>query len=931
MELDGEIKLSLYPWLGLEINKITIKNPQGFANPTLLYADKIAFSIKTLPLLRGKYEVDILQLHNAELNLQKNSDQKSNWDNFTSPSEDSLKQEKQENLLALGSLVLGEIDIKDTSFSWIDETAGQSYKVDGINIAIDKITDKQSINIAITSHIVSIAPAINANLQVQGIALYDSKAQTYAIRQMTATATLQGKNIPNGKTQLEFNTDILFSQKDDSLSINNLTFSALDTLIKAQFSVEHATSDTPKVSSNLSIEGENLLTILQMLEAEELLSKLRLQDKSFNLHANLNSESDQIVLSNLKAKFADTTVSGQLEMQKMGTDAMAMQGEWKVDGADLPILLQFAAKLKNDIPQLQVYAEKLSAIKQKKFSAELKFDIDLATQKIEVPIFMMQAFGIKADGHLSSQDQTKNKNIDGKLSILGEQLSPLLHALDLDAVAKTLGDISIAVDFTGKQNDLKLKPTIQAKIINKNKADQLILNADIAIDIAKQIVLAKNIHLSGLGLNLEANIKAENIKKDMNFEGNMQLMEFNLRQLMQQLQQKVPVTKDKKVLEKIALETKFSGSKNMFSLDTLSLSLDDTKINAQASVKNFTQPEFNSSIKIDSINVDRYLPPADTTSDTTDSATKNSRRPFDGLQKLKSKNTLKIDTLIVKNLQLNNIDIGLKIENGLVTLNPIDVDLYQGTHKGDSILDVRKENIQFQANTQLSNVQMQPLIKDYTQSENNKLQGLSNLSAQISAQGTNVTQLKNNLQGEASLAITEVVLELSSLQNVLQKLATILKNNILSMATNAITEEQKITATFNINEGIIKNDDLLIDTTGLNITGGINGKNILVNLRDNSISYDLNLDLANVDSKLLINCQGTIDAISSACKPDYTSIISSTGVVNIIKNLVGGDAGKLLEKIPVPTKEDNAETTKNSDPVQKIKEKAVDKLLDKLF
>ena len=924
LQLDGDIKLSLYPLLGVEINKITIKNPHGFKDPILLYADKIAFNID-LQSSRSN-GLDTVQLHNAQLNLQRNSDGKNNWDNFASPSQDSLEQEQENRYSGIGSFVFGKVDIRNTSFSWTDETAATSYKVDNINIAIDTMADERPTNIAISANINSSKPAIKADLKMQGSALYNASTATYIIGPITASTTLQGKNIPNGKTEFTLNADALFNQNNDSLAINNFTFNALGTRIAAKLNVEHATSDKPKIISNINIEGKNLLTILQVLEAKELLANLRLQDKSFNLHTNLNYAADNIVLSNLKAKFADTTLSGQFNMQKLYADAILTQGELKLNGTNLPLLLQFASKLKTDIPQLQIYAQKLATIKQKEFAVELKFDADLATQKIAVPIFMVQAFGIRADGHLNSQEQGKNQNIDGRLSILGEKISPLLYALEMDPVAKSLKNIAITLDITGKQNAFKLKPKIQAKITNKNTVDQLTLNADIAIDGDKQTALANNIHLSGLGLNLAANIKAKDIKDDMTFTGNMEFTEFNLRQLMQKLQ--LPVTKNKKSLAKVALETEFSGTKDMFALNNFALSLDDTKINAQASLANFDQPEINSAITIDKLNIDHYLPAKDTQTKIKDETTEDSSQ-FDALQTLKSKNTLKIDTLIVKNLQLKNVDIGLEIDNGLVTLDPIDADLYQGTHKGSSIFDTRNNTILLQANTQLSNVQMQPLISDYTQSKISKIQGLSNLSARISTKAKDVTQLKNHLQGVANLNATEVVLDLPALQNVAQTLSKIFNKKILHITSDAITKEQKMTASFNIKDGVIKNDDLFIDSIGLTINGGIDGKHTLANLRDNSINYDFNINIS-TDIKLPIRCQGTIDAISAACKPDYASI-GKVGIIKKVESLIGDKAGQLLDKISPLKKEQEAEKTEDPDPLQKIKEKALDKVLDRLF
>ena len=59
---------------------------------------------------------------------------------------------------------------------------------------------------------------------------------------------------------------------------------------------------------------------------------------------------------------------------------------------------------------------------------------------------------------------------------------------------------------------------------------------------------------------------------------------------------------------------------------------------------------------------------------------------------------------------------------------------------------------------QLSGVQIEPLLKDYTQKPESQLAGIANITAKLSSKGANAIQLKNNLQGQAKLTVTEGIL-----------------------------------------------------------------------------------------------------------------------------------------------------------------------------
>ncbi|NIN35802.1 MAG: AsmA family protein, partial [Gammaproteobacteria bacterium] len=69
LTIDGDIKISFYPWLGVEVNGVTVGNAQGFGDQPFLETEHAAFRAKFLPLLSGQYIVDTVRLHGVSINL----------------------------------------------------------------------------------------------------------------------------------------------------------------------------------------------------------------------------------------------------------------------------------------------------------------------------------------------------------------------------------------------------------------------------------------------------------------------------------------------------------------------------------------------------------------------------------------------------------------------------------------------------------------------------------------------------------------------------------------------------------------------------------------------------------------------------------------------------------------------------------------------
>ncbi|MCK5498269.1 MAG: AsmA family protein, partial [Gammaproteobacteria bacterium] len=386
LKLEGDINLSYYPWLGLEVSGVTLGNAEGFGEAPFMHADVVALRIKTLPLLKKQYELDTLRLHGVEVNLAKNKEGISNWDDLIGEKKDEAQEQEP---LQLAAVILGGVDIKDTRFTWVDETSDQTFKISEMNMSTGELIFGEPIDIKMNLKAESTKPAIKTDLQMQGKASYDLDAKTYAFNPIEVTARLTGKNVPGGKADVKFNTGIAFNQKEDTASINDLTLSILGTLVKAQLNASNIKSGKPKTEGQLSVVGEDLSHLFKLIGEEELASQLaRLKDRSFDLQTSLNAdlEKGNVAITDLKAKLIGATITGQVEASNVESDTPAVKGKLKASGPDLPTLLQVAGQFETgDDPKLKSFGEKLSKASNKSFEVDTEFVADLASGNINVP------------------------------------------------------------------------------------------------------------------------------------------------------------------------------------------------------------------------------------------------------------------------------------------------------------------------------------------------------------------------------------------------------------------------------------------------------------------------------------------------------------------------------------------------------------------
>jgi AsmA protein len=80
--LKGDIKLSVFPWIALELGPASLGNPPGFGDETFLAFNHAAVRVRLLPLLAKRLEMDRVDLDGLELRLRKNAQGVGNWQDF---------------------------------------------------------------------------------------------------------------------------------------------------------------------------------------------------------------------------------------------------------------------------------------------------------------------------------------------------------------------------------------------------------------------------------------------------------------------------------------------------------------------------------------------------------------------------------------------------------------------------------------------------------------------------------------------------------------------------------------------------------------------------------------------------------------------------------------------------------------------------------
>jgi AsmA protein len=135
--IEGDLELSLFPWLAINVGKTTLGNAPGFGDEPFASFEQARLSVRVLPmLLHRKVAVGTATLDTLQLNLAVASSGRSNWQDLIEASEAEAEASGVSDT-AEGSpatLDIANIDISDASISYSDAQIGESYRLTNFNL-----------------------------------------------------------------------------------------------------------------------------------------------------------------------------------------------------------------------------------------------------------------------------------------------------------------------------------------------------------------------------------------------------------------------------------------------------------------------------------------------------------------------------------------------------------------------------------------------------------------------------------------------------------------------------------------------------------------------------------------------------------------------------------------------------------------------------
>lgn len=318
--IEGDLSLTLFPWIAVEIGRTELGNADGFSANTFLQFDQAKLSVRLLPLiLSRRLTVGTASLDGLVVNLEVDRNGNTNWDDLAGS--DGEVTESESTAVAGGAVIdVANIDINNANVSYMDGQAGSSFALRNLSMQTGRIVVDRPIDLSAEFDFSSSPGELGGHLAIRGVAKMSDGGSMLDVSGLNVAGTLRG--IVNEPTDFNFDARaISVDTAEQSIDAGELDLMLLG-LSMAAVVEPFSYADSPQPKAALRVAEFSLKELMQVLDIAPPVTADPDALTRVSFSANAAMTSTALALSGMTLELDDATMTGSLSVPTTNTGVL---------------------------------------------------------------------------------------------------------------------------------------------------------------------------------------------------------------------------------------------------------------------------------------------------------------------------------------------------------------------------------------------------------------------------------------------------------------------------------------------------------------------------------------------------------------------------------------------------------------------------------
>ena len=397
--INGDINLSVFPWVGLKVEDVSLGNDKGFKAEQFAAIKRLDVKVNVLPLLRKEVEVNTIRLHGLNVSLEVAENSANNWSSLvqaeaeaggevTATEKTQQPVAEKESALSLQSLRVEGFEFVDAMIRYDDRSSKTSATVSELNLTTSAIAFDEPVDIKFGARIENSEPAIDTRLTLTTQLTFDQELTRYTLRDLVFIIIANANEFIPQQEQVEIRSSIDVSMDEQRVVLKQLQLSALGTTTLADITVSQF-KQTPIIQGGIEVQPFNARDVAKRVAVE-----LPMMAKADALHhvaikTKIKLQGEKLQANDFNLTLDSSTLSGWLHV--IDISKQKLRYDLSFDQLDINDYMPPVAEA---VEQPEVVAGTGSGAPA--------VDATTGDETIELPVEMMRKLDIEGDFKIAS-------------------------------------------------------------------------------------------------------------------------------------------------------------------------------------------------------------------------------------------------------------------------------------------------------------------------------------------------------------------------------------------------------------------------------------------------------------------------------------------------------------------------------------------------
>jgi len=409
--IDGDINLSIFPWIGLKVEDVALGNAKGFKAKNFAAIKQLDIKINVLPLLKKEVEINTIRLHGLNVSLEVAKNKANNWSSLAQSGAEPAAETKTKKVdkaapskpqdktpaaseadSPLQSLKIEGFEFVDAVIRYDDRSSNIQATVSELNLITSAIAFDEPVDVAFGARIKNNQPAIDTRLTLSTQLTINKDLTEFDLRDFAFSVIADANEFIPQPEQIKIKTDINVSMDEQRVVVKQLQLSALGTTTVADITVSQFLT-TPVIQGSVEVQSFNAREVAKRVAVE--LPKMA-KDNALNrvaIKTQIKLRGEKFQANDFSLMLDDSTLSGWIHVLNLSKQQLRYD------------LAFDRLNINNYLPpepapeKKQVATKNAAPVEKTTASSEVASTGD---EKIELPLEMMRQLDIEGDFKIAS-------------------------------------------------------------------------------------------------------------------------------------------------------------------------------------------------------------------------------------------------------------------------------------------------------------------------------------------------------------------------------------------------------------------------------------------------------------------------------------------------------------------------------------------------